>query len=39
LPRAVEFRIDTADTGTITRIVELASPWPPAAVEAAGPGS
>jgi len=39
LPRAVEFRIDVPDTGAITRIVELASPWPPAAVEAAVPGA
>ena len=39
LPRAVEFRIDTPDAGEITRVVELASPWPLAAVEAAVPGS
>ena len=39
LPRAVEFRIDTADYGEITRVVELISPWPSAAVEATGPGS
>jgi general secretion pathway protein J len=39
LPRAVEFRIDTHDFGEITRIVELVSPWPLAAVEAAGPPS
>jgi general secretion pathway protein J len=35
LPRAVEFRIDTPDYGEITRLVELASPWPARAVEAA----
>jgi general secretion pathway protein J len=35
LPRAVEFRIDTGDYGEITRIVELVSPWPAQAVEAA----
>jgi general secretion pathway protein J len=36
LPRAIEFRIGTADYGQITGIVELAAPWPAAAVEAAG---
>jgi general secretion pathway protein J len=35
LPRAVEFRLQTKDYGDITRIVELVSPWPARAVEAA----
>jgi len=35
LPRAVEFRIAVPGVGEITRLIELAAPWPAAAVEAA----
>lgn len=37
LPRAVEFRLDSDDYGEISRIIELASPWPDSAVEALAP--